>query len=181
MPSVFVLSATVSYLSKPISMLLVELISYTYNFSISSAYRANACLRMIVPFPARGSGLAGLTARIISLYIFANPGAPALASSIAGLCICEQNSKCLEEMNAPDLSSECNKSCGICRIDGIFGVEFDEHSGLFTFTAEHYTTCNKYVCRYKGFLRYGYDLLAYIFDSQTWRVGHCAGDSTYRC
>ena len=57
----------------------------TYNCSISSAYSANACFRITVPFAARGKGLDGLVTMIVSLKILANVGPRPLASSITGL------------------------------------------------------------------------------------------------
>lgn len=57
----------------------------THNRSISSAYSWVACLRMMVPLPARGRGLPGVVTRIISLKILANAGASRFASSTDAL------------------------------------------------------------------------------------------------
>lgn len=80
MPSLFVLSAIVSYLLH-CQYHWIEGDKVTHSLSISWAYSASACLRMTVPFPARGRGRSGSVTRIISLNTFANAGASAFASS----------------------------------------------------------------------------------------------------
>lgn len=135
--------------------------SAAHSLSISSAYKAVACLRMIFPLAERGSGFAGSVTKIISLNNLAKAGAWELPSSIAGLFQHELHSGFAEKKSAPNHVTEFCKSDFVVRINDILGLRLNEDTGLWSRMTEHQCALHSTMGKKDVLLSDGHDFFAF--------------------